>query len=68
MNMDIMLNLSLTLLYFIRFNKKKRQNDWFIKAAEEIGVDIEDEGLYPLSWSSGNGNLCGLIVWVAGAV
>lgn len=30
-----------------RFKKSKRQNDWFRKAADEIGVDIEDEGLYP---------------------
>ncbi|XP_052774075.1 ATP-dependent RNA helicase DDX24-like [Mya arenaria] len=28
-----------------RFNKKKRQNDWFIKSAEEAGVEIDDAGL-----------------------
>ncbi|XP_045160625.2 ATP-dependent RNA helicase DDX24-like [Mercenaria mercenaria] len=28
-----------------RFKKSKRHNDWFRKAADEIGVDIEDEGL-----------------------
>ncbi|XP_052257980.1 ATP-dependent RNA helicase DDX24-like [Dreissena polymorpha] len=28
-----------------RFKKKKRQNEWFEKAAEEAGIDIEDEGL-----------------------
>ncbi|KAL4236867.1 ATP-dependent RNA helicase ddx24 [Mactra antiquata] len=28
-----------------RFKKSKRQNDWFKKAADEIGVDIEDQGL-----------------------
>jgi len=32
---------------FFRFNKKKRQNDWFVKSAEEAGVDLDEETLYP---------------------
>lgn len=31
-----------------RFNKKKRQNDWFEKAAKEMDMLIDDEELYPL--------------------
>ena len=44
-----MLCLQTNMVICYRFNKKKHQNDWFRKAAEEIGVDIEDENLYPLN-------------------
>lgn len=34
--------------FFFRFNKKKHQNDWFVKAAREMDMELEEDKLYPL--------------------
>ena len=35
-------------LYFFRLKKKKIKNNFFIKAAEEMDMIIDDDRLYPL--------------------
>lgn len=58
------LQLFFFILYF-RFNKKKRNNDWFVKAADEAGIDIDDAQLYPYTMRSSPAqthNLCSDLV------
>lgn len=30
-----------------RFMKEKRHNNWVLKAAEEMDIDVDEEQLYP---------------------
>lgn len=40
--------------FFFRFEKKKRQNNWFIKAANEMDIELDDRHLYPIFKSEKN--------------
>lgn len=35
-------------MYCCRYEKKKRQNNWFVKAAQEMDMELDDSHLYPL--------------------